>query len=621
MADSKAKLRRKSKTKLELSTPTGKVVELPFNYDETLKVRDLCKERNWRCQVEPKLKEWIRNETVRRNWPFEQIPVESELAKALTTRSFQREGVEFITKNKSVLVADEPGLGKTLQSMSAVIQSGCTGSILVVAPKTAAYVTWPAELQNWVNEVAPYDEWVILGGKQSKLERVRCMKRILQWDMGKGRVGPRQWVIVSPNYLRIKPKIDPITEKYVYDDDGDKIMKPVREAMPALLAVDWAAVIVDEAHQTLAGATGNIKKQSAQRQGLGMIEIKDGGLRIALSGTPFRGKHENLWGILNFLFPNDYKAYWSWVGKHFYVYQDPATNTTTVGELRDEKKLANELRDIMIRRTKQEVAKDLPRKRYGGTHLILPDGKKGPIAVWIPMSPQQQKAYDAIVAAAMVELEGGTLQANGILAEMTRMKQFANSYGFMGGVDEFFPTFPSNKFDWICDFLEDRGIDGKGGATTKVLIASQFTKHIDLFATRLRDKMGVPVFTLTGKTSSSERVRLQRDFQRGHLDDGSPAPDVFMLNTKAGGTSLTLDAADDVIIMDSTWNHDDQEQVEDRAHRLSRMHNVTIWNLASTNSIDESLLRNTWRMDDSIKKILDGERGIDFARMLLKDAM
>ena len=95
-----------------------------------------------------------------------------------------------------------------------------------------------------------------------------------------------------------------------------------------------------------------------------------------------------------------------------------------------------------------------------------------------------------------------------------------------------------------------------------------------------------------------------------------------MLNTKAGGTSLTLDAADDVIIIDSTFNHDDQEQVEDRAHRLSRMdHNVTVWNLASTNSIDESIARHTFKMDSSIKSILDGPRGVDFARQLLKDAI
>lgn len=618
----KATLRRVSKDELEFTFPDGKRTKrFPFTYEDTLKIRDLCKEKGIRVNVEPKLREWIANETVKRNWPFELIDKDSELGKALTTRKFQREGVEFMKNHKCVLVADEPGLGKTLQSMSAVIESGCTGSILVVAPKTAAYVTWPAELQNWIHEVAPYDEWVILGGKMTPLERIRCMKRIVQWDMGKGRIGPRQWVIVSPNYLRIKPKIDPMTDRYVYDENGDKILKPVREAQVALLAIDWAAIIVDEAHQTLAGATGNIKKQSAQRQGLGLLELKDGGLRIAMSGTPFRGKHENLWGILNWLFPKDYTAYWYWVQKHFNVYVDPMTNQNIVGELKSEEKLANELRDIMIRRTKQEVAKELPRKRYGGTHLQLPNGQRGPIAVWLDMSPQQQKAYDAMQMQALVELEGGTLQANGILAEMIRLKQFANSYGFMGGIDEFFPTFPSNKFDWILDYLEDRGIDGQGGATTKVIIASQFTKHIDLFAERLRTKHHIPVFSLTGKTSAAERVRLQRDFQRGHLEDGSPAPDVFMLNTKAGGTSLTLDAADDVILIDSTFNREDQEQVEDRAHRISRMHNVTIWNLASTNSIDESILRNTWQMDQSIKKILDGQRGVDFAMMLLKDCM
>ena len=114
---------------------------------------------------------------------------------------------------------------------------------------------------------------------------------------------------------------------------------------------------------------------------------------------------------------------------------------------------------------------------------------------------------------------------------------------------------------------------------------------------------------------------MQREFQRGTMDDGSPAPDVFLLNTKAGGVSLTLDAADDVVIIDSTFVHDDQEQVEDRAHRLSRMHSVQVWNLASTSSIDESILRNTWKMDTSIKKILDGERGIDFAKKLLMDAI
>lgn len=617
----KASLKRVSKTELELTTPDGTKQRYPFTYDDTLKIRDYCKQNAIGVIVEDKLKEWIKNETAQRLWPFDSIPQKSALGNALGNRSFQRDGIKFINKNRSVLVADEPGLGKTLQSMSAVVESGVAGSILVTAPKTAAYVTWPHELAAWFKDVAPYDEWIILGGKMSKLERIRAMRQILKWDMGKNRIGPRQWVIVSPNYLRLKYKLD-ARKNFLYDENKDKIVVPVREALPALVAIDWAAIIVDEAHQTLAGASGEVKKQSAQRQGLGMLEVKDSGLRIALSGTPFRGKHENLWGILNWLFPEKYTSYWNWVQKHFFVYVDPITNARVVGEIKDEKKLAQELDGIMIRRTKQEVAKELPRKRYGGTPLILPSGKPGPIAVWLEMYGQQKKNYESIVKSAMAELDGGTLMVNGVLAEMIRLKQFANSSGFMGGDKEFFPTFPSNKFDWIVDFLADRGIDGSGPGESKVIIASQFTKHIDLFAKHLREKNEIPVFTLTGKTTAEQRVELQKQFQTNKMPDGSPAPDVFLLNTLAGGVSLTLDRADDVILIDSTFNNDDQEQVEDRAHRLSRLdHNVTIWNLCSANSIDESIAQHTYKMDGSIKKILDGERGVDFARLLLQDAM
>lgn len=93
------------------------------------------------------------------------------------------------------------------------------------------------------------------------------------------------------------------------------------------------------------------------------------------------------------------------------------------------------------------------------------------------------------------------------------------------------------------------------------------------------------------------------------------------MNTKAGGVSLTLDAADDVIIVDSTYSSDDQEQVEDRAHRISRMHNVTVWNLASRGTIDETIAKYTLKHEISIKKILDGERGIEYAKLLLTDQL
>jgi SNF2 family DNA or RNA helicase len=537
----------------------------------------------------------------------------SAIAEAFRNRPFQKDAALFAQYHRNVLIADEPGLGKTLESIAAVVGSNTSGSVLVVAPKTAMYVTWPAELQRWLSDVAPKDRVRLLGGKLSRSERLALMRWILIWDEAhykrKTTFPIRQWVVVSPNYLRYKFQLDS-QGNFEYDQNGDRIILPVNEALTALLAVQWQAVIVDEAHQTLAGATGNIKKQSSQSRGIRLLDVSDNGLRIALTGTPFRGKHENLWGILNWLEPGSYTSYWDWVKKHFDVYIDHAFGQEVIGNLKSEKALSKELRALMIRRTKKDVLPELPPKVYGGTPLPGARGKNVPVAVWLPMNGEQRKAYEQMKKEAMADLDGGTLMANSILAEMVRLKQFANSYGYLDSTDMFRPQLPSNKFDWITEFLSERGIDGSGPGDSKVVIASQFTKHINLFAAALREK-GIDCFVLTGETSEAERVNMQRDFQSGTFFlDSTPAPDVFLLNTHAGGVSLTLDAADDIVLVDSTYSSDDQTQVEDRCHRISRMHMLTVWCLASKGTIDESILRETYKTGLSLRRILDRDRTI-----------
>ena len=115
---------------------------------------------------------------------------------------------------------------------------------------------------------------------------------------------------------------------------------------------------------------------------------------------------------------------------------------------------------------------------------------------------------------------------------------------------------------------------------------------------------------LTGRQNDAERKAAQEGFQ------GPNGHEVFLLNTKAGGVSLTLDMADDVVLCDSTTNPDDQEQVEDRAHRVSRMHNVTIWYLASRGTIDEQALIIATEREFMNKGIIDGQRGIQFQKKL-----
>lgn len=598
------KLQKISETELELERD-GKKKILPFSYNMAFRIAKKAKEAEEKLEIEPSLNEWLQKERRQRKFALDNIDIDSPLGSALETRKFQQDGVKFAVDNKNVIIADEPGLGKTLQAIAAIIENDIKGAILIVAPKTAAYVTWLSEMSRWTD-----DEVVIIGGKQERWEREIQLADAYEFSKNNG--DKRLWVITTPNYLRMKIKLDQY-QNFIYTAKGKKIILPVREGLRGFLVVEWSAVIVDEAHQTLAGASGNIKKQSAQRRGLGLLRVKEDGMRIALTGTPFRGRPDNIWGVLNWLKPKDYTSYWTWVQKHFYIYNDGWGDY--IGNCRNETRLFEELKELMIRRTKAEVVAELPAKVYGGIPLIIPGRKDGPIAVWLDMEGSQASAYAAMAKNAMVELDEGTLSANGILAEMTRLKQFANSYGFLTPDDVFHPKPPSNKIDWIIEFLAERGIDGNGPGNNKIIIASQFTKFVDLIETQL-NKLNINTFSLTGKTSENDRVRIANTFQSDDIET-----QVFLLNTKAGGVSLTLDAADEVVVCDQTWNPDDQTQVEDRAHRISRMHNVTIWSLASRHSIDESLLRRNFLSEMTTKKIMDGERGIDYAKQMLMESL
>jgi SNF2 family DNA or RNA helicase len=406
----------------------------------------------------------------------------------------------------------------------------------------------------------------------------------------------RHWVITSPNYVRIKAEVDEYNH-FVKGPDGKKKLKAVGEAVMELFDVEWSAVIVDESHQTLAGASGDIKKQSAQRVGLGALSVKPGGLRLALSGTPFRGKEEYLWGQLNWLRPDLYRSRWRWIKEWFDVYQD--RYGMVIGHMTDRQGMYNQASTVMIRRTKEEVAKDLPAKAYND--------------IWLDMEGKQLKAYQDMERLAQADLEGGILQTTAMLAELTRLKQFAGSAGKM--VDgHFTPTLPSNKFDWLVEWLDERGIAKDLDASApKVVVASQFSQLIDCFAEGLKEQ-GILTHKFTGSTSDKDRERIKDDFQNN--------PDskvrVLLLTTTAGGVALTLDAADELVVLDETWNTSDQEQLEDRLHRLSRMHQVTIWNVRSANSIEESIAKKNSEAEFNIKSILDGARGVELVKELFK---
>jgi SNF2 family DNA or RNA helicase len=529
------------------------------------------------------------------------LMTEGDPKKGYPPRPYQTVGAAFAARNRSCLIADDPGLGKTVQTIAGIIESGVTGPILVVAPKAAATITWPKELKRWV----PGDVVYVLDAEVPANERGALVHSAASYAHD-NESNERVWLITSPNYIRCRADVDEFGHM-----KKPRVINPVREAVAELFEHEWSSVIVDESHQTLAGGSPGVGKQkwSAQRFGLSALLVHPEGLRIALSGTPFRGKECYLWGQLNWLRPDLFRAYWKWVEKHFSV--DKSGFGWSVESMVDEAGMYEEARNVMVRRTKEEVAEDLPPKLYGGWPLDSGDDDS-PVAVWLPMHPRQAKAYTAIVKDAAVDLDGGTLLTNGALAELTRLKQFAGSFGRMEG-DHFTPTLPSNKFDWLVEMLDERGIaKNLEPHAPKVVVASQFSQLIDVIVNGLND-IGVKAYKFTGDTNNKQRAAIEDDWQNNDESEYR----VLCLTTTAGGVSLTLDAADDLVLFDETHSPDDQTQVEDRIHRLSRIHQVTIWKLFSLNTLEEGLMRNNLVTEASIRSIIDGQRGVDFFKHVL----
>lgn len=639
-----------------------------------LKIRkQIATPLGWRIRLSVEMKEWAEAEKLRQDAiPDAQSNELKKLAlseyapqiwSAVSRRPFQTVGIDFGVRTRRFILADDPGLGKTLQTIGMMEESQIQGPILVVANKSAQQITWPNEIRKWTN-----DRVVVFDATIPKAERDQKIYDLFDsfYDDEENFVGgERVWVVMNPYWVRMKAEVDDYG-KYIRNDDGVKIVKA---EVPAIFMDTWSAVIADESHETLATDTGNAKKWSQQRQGLGALRVASDGFKISISGTPMRGKPVNMFGQLNWLYPEQYTGFWNWAKRHFKVTNDGHRGAMEVGSLLNEKEFYKELAPVMIRRDKAMVASDLPPKQYGGSHFD-PKDDNTVIGVWLPMEKEQKKAYEEFVKKQVfTDLEGNELDAIGVLAQYTRMKQLATSFGSVGEkmvpipildpsgnkiktedgtctldsegwpinrledgsgkicyeIDPktgqkllqpkaiFIPGLPSNKYEWLKEWLMERDLIGKyAKATGKVIIASQFRQVIDMVRKDLEENHGTKSFAITGETSTKNRVRQQDEFQ-----NNPNSPKIFFLQSKAGGTSLTLDQADDVIILDEMWDPDVQLQIEDRAHRLSNTeHHVTVWYVRSLDTIEEHIGTTVDERMRTCRGILDGSRGVDIRKRL-----
>lgn len=533
------------------------------------------------------------------------------LSAAMADRTYQRVGARFGAVAGSFLLADEPGLGKTASSLAALMESGLWhGDILVVAPKTSLSSVWGRQISMWSDGKA--DVYVIPDGA------ARRKKTIGEFMDGKGAV---RFLVINPAMLRreyghwckmcdlwyedVKKKGSKLhwpTEHHMQDHKLRRAIKS--EEWPEILDHEWTAVIIDESHELFAAYTpSNITLATA-----GALDLRSQA-RYALTGTPLRGQEKRIWGTLNWLAPQQFKGYWGFIAEYFEVAQG-FFGQEVLGVDPSRKEALYALFDrYVLRRTRHEVRGDLP------------DGQR--FDVMVEMSPKHRKQYEEFERLGETELAQGTVSGQGMLSELTRLKQLA--YGlWVSKNGHLVPQGESPKFDWLLEWLRARGVTGtkvndwlpEQDVGYKYVIASQSTEILDAMERDFAAKK-IKTMKITGAVSGKRRTEYQNTFQSRDTEYR-----IMLIQTKTGGVSIELDAwCDEMVIIDETFIADDQKQLEGRIdNRSGRVSPRSFWYVRTADTIDQKIAESNWSQQDLQHKLLDGRRGVEFALHLLKGA-
>ena len=445
-------------------------------------------------------------------------------------RPYQQEGVNWMLdlagRGMGGILADDMGLGKTLQTLSVIHTIG--GSALVVCPSSL--------VSNWIAEAEKF---------------VPDLKAV-------GLEGPDRDKTYEEN---IDASIF-VTSYALMRRDSEKWKQ----------RGEFTIVVLDEA-QHIKNPETKVSKAAHSLQGT---------YRYALTGTPVENSVRDLWSISQFALPG-------YLGNKA-TFAERFEKPISKGDGNAQTRLSRRLRPIILRRLKQEVARDLPDKIEQ--------------VVYCNLKPKQQAVYQQILREsreAVLDAEGNRKRMMALTA-LLRLRQTCCDLRLLGlnDVDE---TDASVKMDALQELLTQ---SVEGGH--KVLIFSQFVEMLQVLVPMLAEQ-GLKYSYLDGSTKN--RGDVVRQFQE---NDDIP---VFLISLKAGGVGLNLTAADTVIHVDPWWNPAVEAQATDRAHRIGQTRVVTSYKLITKNTVEEKILALQNKKKETIKSIVDGET--DLGESGLKD--
>lgn len=525
-----------------------------------------------------------------------------KMAEAMARRTYQRVAARFIARARKVCIADEPAMGKTLEILAGLMEAEVWhGPHLIVAPKTSLDIVWAAEVAKWTDAQA---FWMPDGRPQ----RAKTIDKFMASE------APTKFLIVNPEMLQIKlgnwckqceewqDKIVVMPDEH-YTDDHKWHIRIMKQDWPVLHDTVWNSVIVDEAHKYLLGIRGGGPfKKTQTGEGLTSLQVVQNGVMVAATGSPLKGKPRNFWPTFHWLRPKEYSSFWRWAETYLIVEDNGyGMDVQGINPLREDD-LYRSLDSIMLRRTRRECQSDLPPKDYQDH--------------WVNMMPAQKKQYTSMLEEGEALIGDQHVQAMGILAEFTRLKQL--SFGEWAVEGSKMRPVASPKFEWLAWQLEKRGVTGDPDTEfgeMKYVIGSQFTEILDWCDRRFQE-LGIKTIKITGAVSNKQRAAAQRDFE-------SPGgARVLLINVQAGGVAITLDRyCDEMFILDETWVRDEMVQLEGRIDNRKVEERVaprTYHYIRTRDTVEQAIAESGLSQDEIQAALLDTRRGVEFARRLLK---
>ncbi|MHA7264379.1 DEAD/DEAH box helicase [Arthrobacter sp. TMN-37] len=455
-------------------------------------------------------------------------PVEVPMGVKAELRPYQKEGfnwLAFLWRHQlGGVLADDMGLGKTLQALTLIEHAHETGGphqpFLIVAPTSV--------VPNWINETHRFTPGLHVVG----ITDTQGASGVPIRDQVRG----ADVVVTSYTLFRL--------DFEAYQETG------------------WAGLILDEA-QFVKNRTSKVHQAA-----------KDFStpFKLAITGTPMENNLMELWAMFNIVAPGLFPS-----ARRFT--EDYRTPIEKIGDNRPLARLRRRIRPLMMRRTKEAVASDLPPKQ----EQVLE----------VELSPEHRHIYSTYLQRERQKLLGliDDLNSNRMIVfrSLTLLRMLSLDASL---VDPDHADVPSAKLEVLFEQLEDVLAEGH-----RALVFSQFTSYLKKAAEQLEAR-GIEYAYLDGSTRS--RGEVIEKFKEG-------AAPVFLISLKAGGFGLNLTEADYCFLLDPWWNPASEAQAVDRTHRIGQTKNVMVYRMVSKGTIEEKVMKLKEQKAQLFSSVMDDD--------------